>query len=270
MLKQRVLTALVLAGLFIPALFILPHAAFAVLIGLLMLAVAHEWAGLAALQGPARLGFAAIVTVVGALVVFSDIPRGVIFGGAVLLWLILALRLVMGVRAPAWVHGRCFKLVLAPLVLWPTWLALDALHRLPDGGLWVLATFMVVWVADTAAYFSGRAFGRHKLAPGISPGKTVEGLMGALVATIAAAWAGHLLPPFSLVPLLPWLMLVFVITLISVIGDLHESQLKREAGVKDSGTLLPGHGGLFDRLDSLLAVAPFMAFGLWQMGLSGG
>lgn len=270
MLKQRVLTALVLAGLFIPALFILPHVAFVALIGLLMLAVAHEWAGLTRLQGVARWGFSGVVTAVGALLVFSGVPHGMVFGGAVLLWLFLTLRLVLGRRVPAWVHGRAYKLVLVPLVLWPTWLALDALHRLPDGGLWVLATFMVVWVADTAAYFSGRAFGRHKLAPSISPGKTVEGLLGALAATAAAAWAGHLLEPYSLVPLLPWLMLVFAITLISVIGDLHESQLKREAGVKDSGTLLPGHGGVFDRLDSLLAAAPFMAFGLWQMGLLGG
>lgn len=270
MLKQRILTALVLAALFIPALFLLPHDGFTALIGVLMFAVAYEWAGLAPLHGVARWLYAVLLVAIGFPLVLSGEFHGSVLGAAVFLWLMLALRLVLGVHVPAWIHGRAAKLILAPLVLWATWISLDDLHALADGGLWVLATFMVVWVADTAAYFSGRAFGRHKLAPSISPGKTVEGLIGAVVATSLVAWAGHAVQPFASLPLLPWLALVLSITLISVVGDLHESQLKREAGVKDSGRLLPGHGGMFDRLDSLLAAAPFMAFGLWQMGLLGG
>jgi phosphatidate cytidylyltransferase len=269
MLKQRILTALVLAAIFIPALFLLPHAGFTALIGLLVFLLAYEWAGLAPLHGVSRWAYAIGLTALGLPLVLGDPFQGWVLGAAVALWLLLALRLVLGARVPAWLHGRSAKLVLAPLVLWATWFALESIHSLQDGGLWVLATFMVVWVADTAAYFSGRAFGRHKLAPTISPGKTVEGVAGAVVATLLAAWAAHAFEPFSSLPMLPWLLLVFAITLISVVGDLHESQLKREAGVKDSGWILPGHGGMFDRLDSLLAAAPFMAFGLWQMGLMG-
>ncbi|MEW6444463.1 MAG: phosphatidate cytidylyltransferase [Pseudomonadota bacterium] len=267
MLKQRILTALVLAGLFLPALFLLPRTGFAVLIGLLVLLTAREWAGLAGLRGVARLLFAAVVTAVGAALLMADGTRGWVLGGGALLWGVLSLRLLFAERAPEWVHAPLFKLSLAPLVLWPAWFALDALHTVPQGAWWALAPFMLVWVADSAAYFAGRAFGRRKLAPSISPGKTVEGVLGALVAVALAGWAAHQFPPYALMPLFPWLGLLLVTTLISVMGDLHESQLKREAGVKDSGTLLPGHGGLFDRVDSLLAAAPVMAFGLMLLGL---
>ncbi|MEW6765403.1 MAG: phosphatidate cytidylyltransferase [Pseudomonadota bacterium] len=270
MLRQRVITALVLAGLFLPALFLLPRLGFAALIGLLVLLTAREWAGLAGLQGGRRGLFSVAVTAVGAALLLADGTRAWVLGAGVVLWLVLSLRLLFAERVPTWVHAPLFKLILAPLVLWPAWFALDALHSVPQGAWWVLAPFMVVWVADTAAYFSGRAFGRHKLAPTISPGKTVEGLLGALMAVGLAGWAAHALPPYSSTPLLPWLGLLLVTTLVSVMGDLHESQLKREAGVKDSGTLLPGHGGLFDRVDSLLAAAPMMAFGLMQFGLFAG
>ncbi len=267
MLRQRILTALVLAGILLPALFFLPRTGFAALVGLVVFATAHEWAALAQLAGRARLVFALLLTLGGIPLLMLDGALGWMLGAAVLLWLLLSVRLVLGARAPAFVHGRAYKLALAPLVLWPAWLALDALRNLPDGALWVLATFMVVWVADSAAYFSGRCFGRHKLAPAISPGKTVEGLAGAFVAVLLAGWAAHAAAPYAALPLLPWLLLLFAVTLISVMGDLHESQLKREAGVKDSGALLPGHGGMFDRVDSLLAAAPLMAFGLLQLGV---
>jgi len=266
-LRQRILTALVLAAILIPALFFLPRAGFAALIGLVVFATAKEWGGLAGLHGASALAFALLVALGGIPLLLLDGSLGWILGAGVLLWLLLSARLVLGARAPAFVHARAFKLVLAPLVLWPAWLALDALRELPSGALWVLATFMVVWVADSAAYFSGRRFGRHKLAPAISPGKTVEGLVGAMLSVLLVGWAAHAVMPYSVLPLLPWLLLLLAVTLISVMGDLHESQLKREAGMKDSGALLPGHGGMFDRVDSLLAAAPFMAFGLMQMGV---
>ncbi|MGK0673251.1 MAG: phosphatidate cytidylyltransferase [Halothiobacillaceae bacterium] len=267
MLEQRILTALALAALLIPALFFLPRAGFAVLVGVVVFATAFEWAALVRLAGGSRLVFALLLTLAGTLLLMLDGALGWVFGAAVLLWLALAVRLALGERAPTFVHGRTYKLILAPLVLWPAWLAMDALRNLPDGPLWVLATFMVVWVADSAAYFSGRCFGRHKLAPAISPGKTVEGVVGALVAVLLVGWVAHTVDPYANLPLLSWLLLLFAVTLISVIGDLHESQLKREAGVKDSGSLLPGHGGMFDRVDSLLAAAPLMAFGLLKLGV---
>lgn len=267
MLRQRLLSALVLAGLFIPALFLLPRAGFAALVGGVAFVTAYEWAALAQLAGRARLLFALLLILGGIPLLMLDGALGWMLGAAVVLWFLLSIRLILGARAPAFVHKRVYKLVLAPLVLWPAWLALDALRNLPDGAWWVLATFMVVWVADSAAYFSGRRFGRHKLAPAISPGKTVEGVAGALAAVLLAGGAAHAVGPYASLPLVPWLLLLVAVTLISVMGDLHESQLKREAGVKDSGALLPGHGGMFDRVDSLLAAAPLMAFGLLQLGV---
>lgn len=266
MIRQRILTALVLAGILLPSIFYLPRAGFAALIGLAILATAWEWGRLAGLRGAAAFFFAAALTLAGLLLLMFEPAPAWVIGPAVLLWLLLTVRLGLGARAPACVHARGFKLALAPLVLLPAWLALDALRASPSGPLWVLATFMVVWVADSAAYFCGRLCGRHKLAPTISPGKTVEGLLGALAAVLLVGALAHAYPPYAALPLPSWLLLLFTVTLISAVGDLHESQLKREAGVKDSGTLLPGHGGMFDRIDSLLAAAPTMAFGLWQMG----
>jgi phosphatidate cytidylyltransferase len=130
----------------------------------------------------------------------------------------------------------------------------------------VLAAMAIVWIADTAAYFTGRAFGRRKLAPMVSPGKSWEGVYGAWVAVVLyalllvplAAAAGYRLS-VDVVTVVIWLALIFVIASASVVGDLFESLLKRQAGVKDSGTLLPGHGGVLDRIDALLAAMPLAA-----------
>jgi len=137
---------------------------------------------------------------------------------------------------------------------------MNAIHAEHNGAEWLLYGLMLVWVADIGAYFSGKRFGRHKLAPAISPGKTLEGLYGAVVAVcvytvIAANYFG-----LDIANTVFLLVLAVILTLVSVAGDLFESVLKRERGVKDSGTILPGHGGILDRIDSVLAAMPvFMA-----------
>lgn len=267
MLKQRLLTALLLATLFVPALFFLPSSLLALLLGVVVGLTALEWGALAGLRGWAKKGFAAFLVMGGGVILqFKTWHEPILMLGA-LLWLLLTLRLVFAAHMPSLVHQRGFKLLLAPLILWPAWVALTSLHASPNGPWWVLATLMVVWVADSAAYFAGRRFGRHKLAPSISPGKTIEGLLGALLAVLGLGVLAHQAAPYITLSLGQWLFLLLLVTLISVVGDLHESQLKREAGVKDSGTLLPGHGGMFDRIDSLLAAAPVMAVGLMWLGV---
>jgi phosphatidate cytidylyltransferase len=155
------------------------------------------------------------------------------------------------------------------LVLVPAWLALVVLQRQPGGAWWVLYVFSLVWVADTGAYFAGKQFGRTKLAPKVSPGKSVEGLVGGLLATLMLAlgvatqtdMAGN-------VGVAVFVAVSMFTVLASVQGDLFESMIKRQRGIKDSSQILPGHGGLLDRIDSVTAAAPvFVACMFWLGGL---
>lgn len=148
------------------------------------------------------------------------------------------------------------------VVLFPTWLALVQL-RIPGPGV-LLALFAVVWMADIAAYFSGKAFGKNKLAPNISPGKTWEGAIGAVIGVIIYGVVMRILTGFSPIPLPIWVVALIVVTAVSIIGDLYESMLKRQAGIKDSSNVLPGHGGVLDRIDSLTSTMPIIAL-LWLL-----
>jgi phosphatidate cytidylyltransferase len=165
-------------------------------------------------------------------------------------WCILApywLRLKLVVRHPAMLA------VVGLIVLLPTWLALV---QLQNDAMLLLALLAVVWIADTAAYFTGRAWGRHKLAPAISPGKTWEGVAGAFGGVTVYALGFSLFmvrSPFIIIPVF------LVMTGLSIVGDLFESWLKRNAGVKDSGSMFPGHGGMLDRMDAITAALPLAA-----------
>ena len=164
-------------------------------------------------------------------------------------------------------HARMFKLAAGTLAVVPAWCALALIHGgQPNGHRWLLIALLVIWGADTGAYFAGRRFGKHKLSPRISPNKTIEGLVGGMVASvvialIAAPFAG------ATVAQLPLVALVVVVTVgFSVVGDLFESLLKRHVGAKDSGDLIPGHGGILDRIDSVLAALPVFALGKGLFG----
>jgi phosphatidate cytidylyltransferase len=163
-------------------------------------------------------------------------------------------------------HRRAVGLVILPLF----WVALVEIHAAPDGKWLLVFGALVVIVADSLAYFAGRAFGRHRLAPMISPGKTIEGVLGGLAGVAVLSAVGAVLPLFAATP--SWLLAAWcvAVALASVGGDLEESRLKREAGVKDSGGILPGHGGLLDRLDGQFAAMPLWGLALWQMQLLGG
>jgi phosphatidate cytidylyltransferase len=271
MLKTRVLTAAVLIPAVLAALFLLPSQAWALVTLAIIGVAAWEWARLVALVSWWRQAFVAVTLLLGAWLLFSgaagfargwpDVTVLVLCGAAALFWLALA---------PPWVIARWPTQWRAPMALvgWVVLLgAWVALVELQARSPWlVLAAMAIVWIADTAAYFSGRAFGRHKLAPHVSPGKTWEGVYGAWIAVGVyaillvpfAARAGWALP-VSAGAIGLWLGFVVVLASVSVVGDLFESLLKRHAGVKDSGSLLPGHGGVLDRTDALLAAMPVAA-----------
>jgi phosphatidate cytidylyltransferase len=165
-------------------------------------------------------------------------------------------------------HARMFKLAAGTLAVVPAWCALALIHgEQPDGHRWLLIALLIIWAADSGAYFAGRHFGKHKLSPRISPNKTIEGLVGGLVAALVVALA---CAPFAgaTVAQLPLVAIVVVVTVgFSVVGDLFESLLKRHVGAKDSGDLIPGHGGILDRIDSVLAALPVFALGKGLLGV---
>ena len=164
-------------------------------------------------------------------------------------------------------HARMFKLAAGTLAVVPAWAALALIHGSQQNGhRWLLIALLVIWAADSGAYFAGRKFGKHKLSPRISPNKTIEGLVGGMVASLVVALAAA---PFAgaTVAQLPFVAIVVVVTvLFSVVGDLFESLLKRHVGAKDSGDLIPGHGGILDRIDSVLAALPVFALGKGLFG----
>jgi phosphatidate cytidylyltransferase len=271
MLRQRVITAIVLAAIFLGALFGLPPVGWTLFAGAVLAAAAWEWAGLARVGRPARAAYSAGTAVLGlGIAWFLGLASGrpgalaliPIYGAAVAFWVLAAPWWLA--RFPA-APPKWQVLGAGNLVLVATFLALVHLRNIHPVTL--LVFMMLVWIADIAAYFAGRRFGRNKLAPRISPGKTREGLCGALAATslYAVAWITglHVHAP-ALVRDMPgslgWMiLLVAALTLLSVIGDLFESALKRQAGLKDSGSLLPGHGGVLDRIDALTPVLPAAA-----------
>jgi phosphatidate cytidylyltransferase len=265
MLKTRVITAVILVICFLLALFLLSSFWWSLLVLAAILLAAHEWSRLWSLGQGQEFGYLLFVAGTGVLTRFvwpSHELAASLYASAVLFWFI---------AVPLWLYSgwpAVSKWIAAAagwLILLSTWFAMTDLQAL--GPLWLLAAMALVWVADIAAYFAGRSFGRRKLAPTISPGKTWEGVAGGLVAvllyTALSVLAWHRAQPdmagFGWQAWVEWLLLAAVMCGISVIGDLFESAVKRRAGVKDSGTLLPGHGGVLDRVDALLPVLPLAA-----------
>lgn len=265
MLKQRILTVAVLLPLLLAALFFLPNGYWGLLTAAVLGLAAREWARLAHFGVAGRWLFPGLVVAsalailmadhdrVGAMAFIYSAPGKLIYGLAVVFWLVIT-PTWLSVRRP--VRDPILLAVAGWLVLLPFWHALTWLQLTPAR---LLAVMGVIWTADIAAYFTGRLLGRHKLAPAISPGKTWEGVAGALVAvTVYWSAVSWWLPEFH-GRFLSGLVWVVLLTAVSIQGDLFESWMKRMAGVKDSGRLLPGHGGILDRVDALSATLPLAA-----------
>ncbi|HEY0722116.1 MAG TPA: phosphatidate cytidylyltransferase [Gammaproteobacteria bacterium] len=270
MLKQRIITALILAPLAIWAILGLSHELFRLLMMVVAAMAAWEWARLVGWHSlPGRLAYVGLVT--GAILVLELLLRqgsavdGVLI--AALGWWLLSLLMV--VRYPAgrefWRSHTSARAVAGLLVIVPMWLGVALIHIAP-GPAYVLVLMLLVWGADTGAYFAGRRFGRHKLAPHVSPGKSWEGVVGGLLMTFAVAAVGSWLLQPAMGALL-FILLSLLTVAFSIVGDLQESMFKRMVELKDSGGLLPGHGGMLDRIDSLTSAAPFFALGVaWLNG----
>jgi phosphatidate cytidylyltransferase len=268
-LKTRLASAAILIPLVVGGVLYLPTAGVALALALIMGVGLWEWGGMIPLgSGPARFAYPAGIGVLMALVWVAPLDRIItpllllafIWWLAVLYWLV---RPDFGVRSSGTV--RVLKGIAGILVMLPCWASFVTLHAREDHGpLITLGLLVMVWVADSGAYFAGKRWGHTKLAPVISPGKTWEGVLGGIVTSaIAALLVGYWYSrsfewTITLVPV------VLLAVMFSIVGDLLESLMKRQVGIKDSGSIIPGHGGVLDRIDSLTAAAPMFLIGmLW-------
>jgi phosphatidate cytidylyltransferase len=271
MLATRILTAAVLVPLVLAALFLLPSLGWGAATLAVIVIAAGEWADLAGYRRYTWWMFVVGTLLIGGNLLLSPLsgfaagwPNGIVLavcGLATLLWLLVAAPWLIYRWRP---NSPLLLAVAGWIVLIGAWVAIVQMQA--QSPWLVLAAMAIVWIADTAAYFAGRAFGRRKLAPEVSPGKTWEGVYGGLAAVALYALAlvplaaqGGFAGTVSPIAIIVWIVLALALAAMSVVGDLCESLLKRQAGVKDSGRLLPGHGGVLDRIDALLAAMPAAA-----------
>ena len=268
MLKQRIITAAWLAPLVLAGLFGLEGQYYALFTALIVLLATWEWSNLAGVtSSPGRAA-----TVVGMMVLMLLLWYSDSESAAWLLWLSALgwlINLYWVTHFPEKAHqwqSASRRLAMGLWVLLPCWVGFNVLGE--TGGVWLLYVLLMVWMADIGAYFAGRAWGRRKLAPRVSPGKTWEGVAGGLVATLILALIFGVWQQLGVIGTIVLVLATVVVMLASVLGDLLESMLKRYRQIKDSSQLLPGHGGILDRIDSLTAAVPLFAlFYLWVPGL---
>ena len=264
-LKDRLISGLIMLAGFIVVNFWLPQWLFSFAVSLVVGVAAWEWSRLAGVVRRELQYTYAITTALAALIVGWLLPETLdkaVFLSALLLWFALTVLLVMDpVATPIQEKAHTGLLLCGLFLLIVCALALVRLHGGHSGSPWLLVyVLVVVWAMDIGAYFSGRRFGRHRLAPLISPGKTIEGVYGGLAAALLTLLLTLAFSPAARYAITAILIGSLLAAFFSVVGDLFESRLKRAAGAKDSSNLIKGHGGVLDRVDGVLAAAPAFAF----------
>lgn len=262
MLLTRIFTGAILGILVITAIVFCDWYQFALATAILVAVCAFEWARLLGIKDELPL-FSFVAGVILFMLLVSLLSSIYILILALVLWVGLAwlVYLYQQQQYPAWMSDKRVNIAIAAIVLAGMWNGLNALYQTEMGVEWVLFAFMLVWVSDTAAFFGGRRFGKHPLCDQVSPKKTKEGAATALCAGVILALIAAYFMSIRPMLWLPLICLVLLSQMAAIYGDLFESVLKREAGVKDSGTFLPGHGGFLDRFDALLAAVPLFALG---------
>ncbi|MFT5711205.1 MAG: phosphatidate cytidylyltransferase [Halioglobus sp.] len=273
MLRQRIITALVMVAGFLVAIVFVPLIGLAVIFGIIVVLGGWEWARMAGWQSHISRGLYACVlaTILGGIYFYCDLgayPKDSQvqpFLGLACLWWSVAMLWVKSYPASGVLWGNmAMRSLMGLLILASAWMAAVYLLSFARGGMLMVAMVLIVATADIGAYFSGKSFGKHKLAPEVSPAKTWEGFWGGVLACLLLSLVFWYLLPVQKqhIGLISVVTVVLITGVASVVGDLTVSMVKRQSGVKDSGSILPGHGGVLDRLDSLSAAAPVFALGL--------
>ena len=273
-LKQRILTGLVLAPIMIGGIFYLPMMQFMVFIGVITALGAWEWANLSGIQNKlGRVAYTAVISIILYGLWYFDLDQNSNLLYVAFAWWLSAFVLVRThPKFKAIWSGTVPRLLMGLIILLPMWMGFVQIKSYPNSGYLIIFVMFIVWGADVGAYFAGRTFGKHKLAPNVSPGKTWEGVYGGIATTTLVAFIAGLMLQDTIhmdLTIKQWILLfaaTFVVTAVSVVGDLVESMMKRHRGIKDSSNLLPGHGGVMDRIDSMTAALPVFALALSILG----
>jgi phosphatidate cytidylyltransferase len=276
MLKQRIITGLTLSAMMLIVLFYFPLYGVALFFGIFAVGAVWEWSHLSGIASMSvRLMYTATLTAAG-VVLYYDIASGsreltdIVLFLAVVWWLyVLVIELMINQdKEQGLLKSSYVKLLAGSLIILPGWASavyMQSISSYLSAGL--LFMLLLVGLSDTAAFFVGRSLGRHKLATKISPGKTIEGLAGGLVAVaLMTVLYGRFVWSWSWPEIAVLVVISLIAAMFGVVGDLVESRIKRLAGVKDSGSLLPGHGGFMDRTDAFFAAAPVLTVSLIQYG----
>jgi phosphatidate cytidylyltransferase len=279
MLKLRIITALILGPFILWSVLTFSHRAIAVELAIIFLLGAWEWARMAGLDSQyARIFYALSIGLLMTLASLllhiypEHLPTALYFVAGwwffCLFWLARIEKIGIKSGQPFTAALKFTNLIVGTVVLLGAFIALTGLHQAePYGAYYIIALLILIWTADTAAYFTGKALGKHKLAPTISPGKTWEGVAGAMLAIIVVAYLLTMFLDLNDENVISFIILCVIAIIFSVAGDLFESMFKRRAGIKDSSQILPGHGGILDRIDSLLSASPIFFSGLLLVGI---
>lgn len=276
MFKQRVITALILAPLMIGGIFFLPIEQFAYFIGFIITVAAWEWANLSGYTSPAiRFVYAGLVAAAVFVTAYfiNSYPElhSVILAVGAFWWLIACFLVMQYPKKVSLWQAKPVRALLGFFVLIPMWVGFMTLKSQEHSSLIIVYVMLLIWGADTGAYFAGKAWGKAKLAPNVSPGKSWAGFWGGLattglIAIVFSLSVNKWLSPMSVDDFTLLAIITFITAIISVMGDLVESMMKRHRGIKDSSQLLPGHGGVLDRIDSMASAVPVFAFFMLLFG----
>ncbi len=260
MLRQRIITAIILAPIVLACVFLLPHFEFSLFVGTVLTVAAWEWANFAKLSNLHRYLYAVIIAAIMLAAYFAPVTPVLLLSS---LWWALAFVLVVKYPKLDELWGSSAVIMLIGVVtLVPGFVALIELKRYAESNYLICLLFFLIWGTDIGAYFSGRAFGKRKLAPRVSPGKSWAGFYGGVLTSFVIAVSLSLYlgqPELSTADGVIFLAVCMFIAVVSVLGDLTISMFKRHRDIKDSSNLLPGHGGFLDRIDSLLSASPTFA-----------